>query len=419
MPVTTSSEACELAVVIAGTKFAYPEGSGAASRTHAYARGLMEDGVPVKVVSLLTPSTSATSEERVRGVHEGVPFEYACGTRRRQSTFWRRRLVDARVPLGLWRTASRHFADAPGARAIIAYSDQPLWITTTALIAKALHATCVVEVCEVPLISEHNPLRLALRSWLLDAVAYRSVDGFIVISAFLADHIRSRAPRRTRMIRVPILVAPEDFAAVATPTSATQRIVFAGSLDNAGEIPDLLAAFSLVADDNPQARLVLAGGAATGVVDALGAEIVRRKLEQRVEFAGWTPRDELPALFASAAVLVLPRRDGLFSKAGFPTKLGEYLASGRPVVATATGEIASHLRDGVDAYLVPPGDPTAFAARLRHVLANPGEAQEVGTRGRELATSTFDRRRHGRRLHRFLCDLAMSPTPSRLPEHGA
>ena len=64
------------------------------------------------------------------------------------------------------------------------------------------------------------------------------------------------------------------------------------------------------------------------------------------------PREELFERLRTARVLALPRPAGSFSQAGLPTKVAEYLASGRPVVVTAVGDLPLYLRDGVDAYLV-------------------------------------------------------------------
>jgi glycosyltransferase involved in cell wall biosynthesis len=104
-------------------------------------------------------------------------------------------------------------------------------------------------------------------------------------------------------------------------------------------------------------------------------------------------------------MLVLLRRDGLFSRAGLPTKLGEYLASGRPVVTTAVGDIPRYLRHGISAYLVASADPEAFADQMSYVLSHADEARTVGMRGRLAAERYFDYRRHGERLNAFIRDL--------------
>jgi glycosyltransferase involved in cell wall biosynthesis len=106
----------------------------------------------------------------------------------------------------------------------------------------------------------------------------------------------------------------------------------------------------------------------------------------------------VPELLAKASILVLPRAWGTFSQAGFPTKLGEYLATGRPVVVTATGDIPDYLTDRHSAFLVYTDGIAAFAQQLGHVMRNMAAAQVVGQRGRKVAEEEFDVNRHSRRM---------------------
>ena len=59
----------------------------------------------------------------------------------------------------------------------------------------------------------------------------------------------------------------------------------------------------------------------------------------------------MPKYLCNAKLLALARPDSIQAQGGFPTKLGEYLATGRPVVVTKVGEIPDYLEDGVNAFL--------------------------------------------------------------------
>ncbi len=128
-------------------------------------------------------------------------------------------------------------------------------------------------------------------------------------------------------------------------------------------------------------------------------------LTGRVTFVGAVARSDIPHRLNAGDIMALPRASGTFSTAGFPTKLGEYLASGKPVVVTATGDIPVYLKDGVSAYLVPPDDSNAFAERLRYVISHPLESAEVGLRGRDVALCEFDSGRQTKRILSFIGDL--------------
>lgn len=77
----------------------------------------------------------------------------------------------------------------------------------------------------------------------------------------------------------------------------------------------------------------------------------------------------------------------LGARAGFhysPMKLYEYLACGRPVVATAAGQMAEVLTDGEDALLVPGRDPEALAEAVARLAMDPGLGRRIGSAGRAL-----------------------------------
>ena len=112
-------------------------------------------------------------------------------------------------------------------------------------------------------------------------------------------------------------------------------------------------------------------------------------LEDNVVFTGQVLPDRMPALLSNAQALVLARPNNVQAKYGFPTKLGEYLATGNPVIVTNVGEIGTFLKDRENAIVLPPDDATAFACGMTWVAEHPEEAATIGRKGQELAKSEF------------------------------
>ncbi|MBR3820754.1 MAG: glycosyltransferase [Kiritimatiellae bacterium] len=117
--------------------------------------------------------------------------------------------------------------------------------------------------------------------------------------------------------------------------------------------------------------------------------------------------DEVIRNMKSAECLVLARPDSLQARAGFPTKLGEYLSTGRPVVVTGVGEISAFLKDGVNAYVVNPvRDRSELAEKMAEkilaVLSDGKYADEIGASGRKVAEKCFDWRVYSRELNEWL-----------------
>lgn len=84
-----------------------------------------------------------------------------------------------------------------------------------------------------------------------------------------------------------------------------------------------------------------------------------------VYMLGPRPRAELPAYLQAADVCVIPYRCTALTRSIYPLKLHEYLAAGRPVVATDFSRSLDEFREVVD--VVPPAD---FAAAVRALLAD-------------------------------------------------
>ncbi len=100
---------------------------------------------------------------------------------------------------------------------------------------------------------------------------------------------------------------------------------------------------------------------------------------------------EVIDLMALADVLVMPKASSGLNEMGFPTKVVEYLASGKPVVATRISDISEYLTHGENAYLCSPGDVAALAQTIIETLtASPATRARMGDAGRALACGTFD-----------------------------
>jgi len=123
-----------------------------------------------------------------------------------------------------------------------------------------------------------------------------------------------------------------------------------------------------------------------------------------VEVESDVPFDRVRDLLAGARAVALPVRDNSYS--GGTTVLLQAMASGRPVVVSATAAIATGygLRDGVNCRLVPPGDEEAFGAALAGLLQDEAEAGTLGGRARAHVAAELTWRRYADAMHDVFVD---------------
>jgi glycosyltransferase involved in cell wall biosynthesis len=88
-------------------------------------------------------------------------------------------------------------------------------------------------------------------------------------------------------------------------------------------------------------------------------------------------QEEVASYYAAFDALILPS-----ANEGTPVSAIEALAGGRPVVATRVGGVPDVVRDGIDGFLVEPGDVDAMAERLSTLAADPPLRHRMGEAGR-------------------------------------
>jgi len=145
----------------------------------------------------------------------------------------------------------------------------------------------------------------------------------------------------------------------------------------------LLEAFARIADDYPDARLVLAGG---GVLfEEMRAHVRRLNLENRVSMPGEVLRGEVPVYFAMSNLFVVPSiRHESGAVDGLPVVIPEAMAAGLPIIASNVGGIPVLVRDGYNGILVPERDPESLAGAMRTLLSDSLLVRSYSSRARSI-----------------------------------
>jgi glycosyltransferase involved in cell wall biosynthesis len=124
--------------------------------------------------------------------------------------------------------------------------------------------------------------------------------------------------------------------------------------------------------------------------------LLRRLARDRaVDFLGAVSEGELPPLYRRAAVLALPsvHRTCYGREIAVVELLGlavlEAMASGTPVVCSRVGGLPELVEDGVNGFLVQPGDAAELHERLAQLLGDRSLAERMGRNARELALDRF------------------------------
>ncbi|MBE0688786.1 MAG: glycosyltransferase, partial [Anaerolineae bacterium] len=215
--------------------------------------------------------------------------------------------------------------------------------------------------------------------------ALHHADALRVISSVTRQQLEALAPGKSIVV---FMAWTDDDAfrhSVRTVSLAACRdILYAGVLVSGKGVHVLVDAFARVAEQIPECKLYLVGKAENlSYTRQLQAQVEQLGLSPRVIFTGVVSQQELASYMGRARVLVLPS----FSE-GLGRVLVEAMLCGTPAIGSGVGGIPDVVQDGVNGYLVPPGDVDALANRLVEVLNDP-EIEAMGVRARAFAEAFF------------------------------
>ena len=145
---------------------------------------------------------------------------------------------------------------------------------------------------------------------------------------------------------------------------------------------DFVQAAAQVAQQYPQTYFMMVGdGPLRSEVEALAAKL---GIADRLVLTGL--RRDVPELMAAFDIFAL---SSLWE--GLPRVLPQAMATSLPIVATACDGSAEAITEGVNGFLVPPGEPKALAERLCQLLADPALAKQLGAAGYARVAEFSDR----------------------------
>jgi glycosyltransferase involved in cell wall biosynthesis len=273
----------------------------------------------------------------------------------------------------------------------------------------------------VPFVLEYNGSEIWMSRHWSRPLKYESVaeriellnlghaDVVVVVSRAMRDELVARGVPAERILVNFNAVDPDRYSPAVDASSVRSRYELEGkivigfiSTFQPWHGADVLAnAFVRLMRDHPvhreSVRLLMIGAgagreAAERIIDSAG-------LRHAAVFTGLVEQAEGPRYLAACDILAsphVPNPDGT-PFFGSPTKLFEYMATGRGIVASNLDQIGDVLEHGRTAWLVPPADPDALAAGLATLIDDVPLRQSLGRAAREEAVAHHTWRSHVRR----------------------
>jgi glycosyltransferase involved in cell wall biosynthesis len=215
-------------------------------------------------------------------------------------------------------------------------------------------------------------------------VVLRDADAVIALTDDMKKELQRIWMREIAVI--PHGVSSEMFSTISRDVAREQLgieeaekiVLYIGRWDPIKGLPYLIEAMNLLKQTAPNARLLLVGYGPEE--DKLRLLVNKLGLSDRVSFVGKVQPNNVPAYAAASDVFVLPS----FSE-GFALVLLEALAAALPIVATCVGGVPAVVQDGINGFLVQPGDAGQIADKISLILNNAELRQLMSANNRKKA----------------------------------
>lgn len=386
----------------------FPIGMAATNRAISNAKGMIENGAEVSVLCLrpYEREGKVIINRDAEGIYQGIKYKYST-----PSTVWPTNKFNKLITLIKSFTGSvieiHRINKQKKVHALILCSNHPVHIILFWLSSRVLKIKYIQEKSEFPFVLNRKHLFGRIYAWFYTTFFYKTFDGIFVMTTPLKEYFVKRIRKNAKIEIIPMTVESGRFTSCTSPPPFPfSYIAYCGYMGgNKDGVDILIKAFKIVADKFKDLYLVLIGDADKAEMELLKRLVTNFSLSDRIVFTGKVERDNIPSLLCNAKILALARPSSLQSTGGFPSKLGEYLATGKPVVVTRVGEIPFYLKDEDNAFLVDPDSAELFAEKIEYVLTNDEVAQNVGRKGSELVSTYFNYRYQAKRLLEFISSV--------------
>lgn len=239
---------------------------------------------------------------------------------------------------------------------------------------------------------------------IIERKLFNGADRIIVVSNILKKYLLNQGVGEEKIKVVQNGVDEKLFNPTISGESVRKKyhleneevIGFAGSLHQEWQgIGDLLKAAKIICSIKPSMRFLIVG-------NTEGQEEIFKSAPDNVIFTGLVNHSEVPRYLAAADVLVAPYKlENDLKNIGFynsPVKLLEYMAMGKPIIASRIGQIEEILEHRKTGLLTEPGNYKDLVANISILAEDEQLKKKLGTYARNEAENKYTWEQNARRI---------------------
>ena len=233
-------------------------------------------------------------------------------------------------------------------------------------------------------------------------------DAIICPSHVTREYIASLGLDRKLVTVIPNGVSPSDFSPspLSTRENRIPVLLYIGTLADWQGLDVLIKALPKILEQK-QVKLQIVGRGRYRQRKMLAKQIRKLGLEEHVLIQPAVPHHEIPQLISNADICVAPLglNDRNVTQGACPIKVLEYMAAGRPLLASNMPIVRELVREDIDALLFSPNDPDDLARQIFALLNDFELSQRLASSASERALTKFTWHESQKKLHKVYKNL--------------
>lgn len=223
-------------------------------------------------------------------------------------------------------------------------------------------------------------------AWIKDHIIIRLFDAYLPISHYLLEKCNKVSNKKKKLI-VPVLA---DFSKKTQQDNIKERFTYCCGIWFIMRHPMLLDAMDLLVEKHRNSELVLILSGNEKDIELFKENIKTRKCANNITIRTRVPFDELNDIYSSSLGLIIPLEpDSIADTARFSQKIAEYIATRRPIITNAVGEIPYYFKDKESAYITE-YSAEGFYKVMDEIIREQDKAAQIGYKGFEVGQNYFD-----------------------------
>jgi glycosyltransferase involved in cell wall biosynthesis len=380
----------------------FPNGLAMTNRLKLYAKGLQEIGNNVQI--LIPHATDKYLKNiDIKGEHNGIKYKYFSKKTVRSKSFAFRRFNDF---FGYFKLLIYLINLKTKIDIVLLVDVRNFWRIPIYILCKIRKTKVVYELNEHPLVFSTK-----FKYFFEKHFIFKMFDGFIVISENLKFLLNNFKKKDCLILKVPIIneIKKNNLDSIVINSIMQKKFILhsGGLIESKEGISTILKSIHLVNNNSDfELNIYFTGHLSNSIdKDFISNTIIKLGLSNHVKFLGYLNDIELYNYQFNSILFLLIKPNNLQNNYCFPTKLGEYMTIGKPIIATNVGEYMNYLTNDFNSLIVANDDPVLIANNIIKVLRDNKLYNNLGINAKYTSNFYFNYKIHARNINSFFFEI--------------